>query len=103
MQRQCQFVNFEVLAAVLGVSVKKLRTSLDPKTGEIRLGGNVPPIQSLKIGRLRVVASLVLERWLEQIGAAARQNTDEETEGHLSTPATAARRGRPRLGTGGRP
>lgn len=74
-----QFLGFDKLAAVLGVSVKKLRAGVDIATGVIHLGGTAPPIQTLKLGHRRVVGDAVLAQWLEDVGAV-------RTERERSTP-----------------
>lgn len=99
MERQRQFASFEVVAQVLGVSVKKLRASLNVRSGEIRLGGTVPPIQTLKLGHLRMVPLLVLHQWLQDVGAAQRPETPRQQPVEVSAQSAAQdqqRRGRGR-------
>lgn len=92
-----QFLGFDKLAAVLGVSVKKLRAGVDIATGVIHLGGTAPPIQTLKLGHRRVVADAVLAQWLEDVGAV---RTERERSTPLVQPQSDVRkqraRGRPR-------
>lgn len=90
-----QFLSFDELASVLGVSVKKLRADLDIGSGEIRLGGTVPAIPTLKIGHLRMVARGVLDRWLASVGAINEEET--RAGGAPEVEETVRRpRGRPR-------
>lgn len=110
MNSQSQFVGFDELAPVLGVSVKKLRADLDVASGEIRLGGTVPPIQTLKIGHLRMVAKATLGQWLAGVGAVSEEKanaswlagvgaiSEEKVNAHPApeVEVPAKRRGRPR-------
>lgn len=88
------FLGFDQLALALGVSVKKLRADLDVSSGEIRLGGTVPPIQSMKIGHLRVVSKVALDRWLAAVGAISEEKTQTIPVPEVEKPIL--RRGRPR-------
>lgn len=95
-----QFLDLGEVAGVLGVSLKKVRASLDTRSGLIELGGSVPCLETVKMGRLRMVHRAVLERWLTTVAGQAALVDSAAPTVPKSGPR---RRGRPRraLAAGG--
>lgn len=94
--QKSHFLGFDEVASALGVSVKKLRASLNVSTGVIDLGGTVPPIRTLKLGHLRVVGKGVLDQWLAAVGAITNEEIETNAIPVPEVEKPAPRRGRPR-------
>lgn len=81
----------------LGLPAERtLRNRLDSRTGLIVLGGDVPSLQTLRLGGARVISRATLAAWVAAVTAAPAPSSPPDTGDASSAQMNPPKRGRGR-------